>query len=184
LQGAFLFWEILLALGCIPESKRVQVPPAPGFYRSCAVALTDGFRPQSGLVQRELYSMAADSRHTVFPKAKRGAPLRGRLYRRVMFASLKGRWGKTVFPKVRRFRRHAAPGFYRSCAGALTDGFGPGTAAPSGLVQRGVIMPPVGGRCLWQRKPNNRACGAWKCTPSVACGDVSPGGGDFSDAIL
>ena len=28
---------------------------------------------------------------------------------------------------------------------ALTDGFGPGTAAPSGLVQRGVIMPPVGG---------------------------------------
>ena len=27
---------------------------------------------------------------------------------------------------------------------ALTDGFGPGTAAPSGLVQRGVIMPPVG----------------------------------------
>ena len=28
---------------------------------------------------------------------------------------------------------------------ALTDGFGPGTAAPSGLVQRGVIMAPVGG---------------------------------------
>ena len=28
---------------------------------------------------------------------------------------------------------------------ALTDGFGPGTAALSGLVQRGVIMPPVGG---------------------------------------
>ena len=24
----------------------------------------------------------------------------------------------------------------------------------------------------------------WKCTPFVACGDVSPGGGDFSDAIL
>ncbi len=23
----------------------------------------------------------------------------------------------------------------------------------------------------------------WKCTPSVACGDVSPGGGDFSGVI-
>ena len=24
----------------------------------------------------------------------------------------------------------------------------------------------------------------WKCTPSVACGDVSPGGGDSSGATL
>ena len=39
----------------IPESKRVQVPSAPGFYRSCAAALTDGFRPQSGLVQRKVF---------------------------------------------------------------------------------------------------------------------------------
>gem|GEM_PF-6363751 len=42
----------MAAAGCIPESKRVQVPSAPGFYRSCADALTDGFGPQSGLVQR------------------------------------------------------------------------------------------------------------------------------------
>ena len=42
------------AIGRIPESAvRVQAPSAPGFYRSCAAALTDGFRPQSGLVQRE-----------------------------------------------------------------------------------------------------------------------------------
>ena len=32
-------------------------------------------------------------------------------------------------------------GFYRSCAAAPNDGFGPGTAPPSGLVQRGVIKP-------------------------------------------
>ena len=38
--------------GGIPGGKRVQAPLAPGFYRSCADALTDGFRPQSGLVQR------------------------------------------------------------------------------------------------------------------------------------
>ena len=46
--------ESLAVLDGIPESKRVQAPSAPGFYRSCADALTDGFRPQSGLVQREL----------------------------------------------------------------------------------------------------------------------------------
>ena len=40
------------ALEYIPESKRIQAPAAPGFYRSCADALTDGFCPQSGLVQR------------------------------------------------------------------------------------------------------------------------------------
>ena len=44
--------ESLAVLDGIPESKRVQAPSAPGFYRSCADALTDGFRPQSGLVQR------------------------------------------------------------------------------------------------------------------------------------
>ena len=27
-------------------------------------------------------------------------------------------------------------------------------------------------------------CGRWKCTPSVACGDVSPGGGDLHSASL
>ena len=41
-------------MGGIPESKRVQAPAAPGFYRSCAEALTDGFFPQSGLVQRRV----------------------------------------------------------------------------------------------------------------------------------
>ena len=44
---------------CIPESKRVQAPAAPGFYRSCADALTDGFCPQSGLVQRECFMLPA-----------------------------------------------------------------------------------------------------------------------------
>jgi hypothetical protein len=29
-----------------------------------------------------------------------GSPLRGRLYKKVVFAALRGRWGKTVFPKV------------------------------------------------------------------------------------
>ena len=36
-------------------------------------------------------------------------------------------------------------GFYRSCAAAPNDGFGPGTAPPSGLVQRGVINAAFGG---------------------------------------
>lgn len=35
-----------------------------------------------------------------------------------------------------------------------------------------------------QRKPYNRAYGPWKCTPSVACGDVSPEGGDLIYAQL
>jgi len=46
----------------IPESKRVQAPLAPGFYRSCAAALTDGFRPQSGPVQRGVFEAAFGGR--------------------------------------------------------------------------------------------------------------------------
>ena len=42
-------------LSAYRRAGRVQAPLAPGFYRSCADALTDGFRPQSGLVQRECY---------------------------------------------------------------------------------------------------------------------------------
>ena len=42
----------------IPGSKWVQAPSAPGFYRSCADALTNGFRPQSGLVQRGVINAA------------------------------------------------------------------------------------------------------------------------------
>ena len=49
------------AEGCIPESKGVQAPSAPGFYRSCADAPTDGFCPQSGLVQRGVINAACGS---------------------------------------------------------------------------------------------------------------------------
>ena len=46
------------ALEYIPGRNRVQAPAAPGFYRSCADALTDGFCPQSGLVQRGVINAA------------------------------------------------------------------------------------------------------------------------------
>ena len=49
------------ALEYIPGCKRVQAPAAPGFYRSCADALTDGFCPQSGLVQRGVINAACGS---------------------------------------------------------------------------------------------------------------------------
>ena len=45
----------------IPGRKRVQAPAAPGFYRSCADAPTDGFCPQSGLVQRRVLYAACGS---------------------------------------------------------------------------------------------------------------------------
>ena len=65
------------AIGRIPESAvRVQAPSAPGFYRSCAGALTDGFRPQSGLVQRGVFEAAFGGGKTVQPGFARGnAPL-------------------------------------------------------------------------------------------------------------
>ena len=37
---------------------------------------------------------------------------------------------------------------------------------------------------LQAEKPYNHAFGARKCTPSAACGGVSPGGGDFLSASL
>ena len=46
------------ALEYIPGRNRVQAPAAPGFYRSCADALTYGFCPQSGLVQRGVINAA------------------------------------------------------------------------------------------------------------------------------
>ena len=51
-QTADVRWAVF------PIRKRVQAPAAPGFYRSCAGALTDGFRPQSGLVQRGVFYAA------------------------------------------------------------------------------------------------------------------------------
>jgi len=51
----------IAALEYIPGRKRVQAPAAPGFYQSCAGALTDGFCPQSGLVQRGAFYAAFGS---------------------------------------------------------------------------------------------------------------------------
>ncbi len=48
-----------VALEYIPGRNRVQAPAAPGFYRSCADALTEGLSPQSGLVQREYCMLPA-----------------------------------------------------------------------------------------------------------------------------
>ena len=88
---------------------------------------------------------------TVFPKAGGGARLRRRgdspaLTRglRVVFASLRGRIRAVALeyiPGRNRVQAPAAPGFYRSCADALTDGFCP----QSGLVQRGVLYAACGG---------------------------------------
>ena len=38
-------------------------------------------------------------------KPQRGAPLRGRLYKKVVFAALRGQWGDNFFPKARGLRR-------------------------------------------------------------------------------
>ena len=48
-----------VALEHIPGRNRVQAPAAPGFYWSCADALTEGLSPQSGLVQRECFMLPA-----------------------------------------------------------------------------------------------------------------------------
>ena len=61
------------ALEHIPGRKRGEAPAAPGFYRSCADALTDGFRPQSGPVQRGVFYAACGSPPlvagaTIFPR--------------------------------------------------------------------------------------------------------------------
>ena len=49
---------------------------------------------------RGSYKVWRQTAGILYSRKQKGAPLRGRLYRRVVFASLKGRWGKTVFPKV------------------------------------------------------------------------------------
>ena len=65
------------ALEHIPGRNRVQAPAAPGFYRSCADALTEGLSPQSGLVQRGVFYAVCGSapfggwRHHLRPSGKR-----------------------------------------------------------------------------------------------------------------
>ena len=48
------------------------------------------------------------------------------------------------------------------------------------------VLGISGSRCLWKLRRENRTTGLrpWKCTPSAACGGVSPGGGDSSSAIF
>ena len=127
---------------------------------------------------------------------------------RVVFALLRGRIriaALEYFPGRKRVQAPAAPGFYRSCADALTEGLSP----QSGLVQREYCMPPaavpplVAGATtfppiqgalwvlgsginlsLWQQRRENHTTGLrpWKCTPSAY--GTSPGGGGFSNAML
>ena len=65
------------ALEYIPGRNRVQAPAAPGFYRSCADALTDGFCPQSGLVQRGVFYAACRQRPLWWLAPPPSLPLRG-----------------------------------------------------------------------------------------------------------
>ena len=86
-------------------------------------------------------------REAVFPKARggrpplagRGSALRFRAGRGLCKRVVKAMTAGTVFPKAGRFRRLTAPRFYRSCAGALTEGLSP----QSGLVQRKLYMLPA-----------------------------------------
>ena len=66
-------------MGGIPGRRRVQAPAAPGFYRSCADALTDGFCPQSGLVQRGVL-YAAFGGPPLVAGATTFAPIQGALW--------------------------------------------------------------------------------------------------------
>ena len=63
-------------LARIPGHKGVQAPLAPGFKPPLGSRPWRlRFRPQSGLVQRELYSIAAAG--SCIPESKRGAPALG-----------------------------------------------------------------------------------------------------------
>ena len=46
--------KAMTARDCVPQSRKVQAPYGAQVLSACAGALTDGFCPQSGLVQREL----------------------------------------------------------------------------------------------------------------------------------
>ena len=129
---------------------------APGFKQSsgCRPGMLR-FRPQSGPVQRGVIKYHCADRfppNTRHPERKR----------RISVHGVSDSWGSKYQSAGRHqtFRRQTSDIQYsRKQEGsgafgtrvlsvmccALTDGFGPGTAVPSGLVQREVIMPPVGG---------------------------------------
>ena len=75
-SGAFLMlrshWQRTAGF---PKARRVQAPHGARVLSLVRFAPTDGFRPQSGLVQRELYSIAAAG--SCIPESKRGAPAFG-----------------------------------------------------------------------------------------------------------
>ena len=84
------------------------------------------------------YQLAGRHQTYSIPECKKGAPLRGRLYKRVVFASLKGAMGKkTVFPKAGGFRHLTAPGF-KPPPGLWALGVS-GSARRAGWFREGVI---------------------------------------------
>ena len=84
------------------------------------------------------YQLAGRHQTYSIPECKKGAPLRGRLYKRVVFASLKGAMGeKNVFPKAGGFRRLTAPGF-KPPPGLWALGVS-GSARRAGWFREGVI---------------------------------------------
>ena len=160
---------------------------APGFYRSCAGALTDGFCPQSGLVQREGFMLPAAAPPlvadaTTLPAGKRvigfsvalrlptnPVPLPPPYSGGTMGA---GQWHQFEFmaaEKRKPYNRASPVGKQANL-----------TASAGRFIERSFCV-----QAKDKLRPTWRpSAGApqQKCTPSAY--GTSPGGGGFSDAML
>ena len=135
-----------------------EVPSAPGFKTPPGLSpWVSWFRPQGGPVHRGRKRFLRLT--GLSPRGFSG--LTGPLVPRVVVGALSG--ASTVLPMAAKTKqpgfasvgRFIGRPFYVQVKGQLRPTWSPSAGAPH-----------------------------WKCTPFVACGDVSPGGGDFSDAIL
>ena len=90
------------------------------------------------------YQLAGRHQTYSIPECKKGAPLRGRLYKRVVFASLKGAMGEKLYS-----RKQEGSGALRRPGSSRRRACGPWASPvpPAGRAgsERELYMPPVGG---------------------------------------
>jgi len=92
--------------------------------------------------------------------------------------TLPSRENKNVWKKLPPYISCTIPAAPPLVAGATTFPPYSGGTMGAGHFGQSVLMAAAA------EKPYNRAYARGKCTPSAACGGVSPGGGDSSGAIF
>ena len=133
---------LLFAVGCWPSAIGYLLSASCWARHSDPrrrISVNGGFE-----INGSKYQLAGRHQTYSIPECKKGAPLRGRLYKRVVFASLKGAMGEKLYS-----RKQEGSGALRRPGSSRRRACGPWASPvpPAGRAgsERELYMPPVGG---------------------------------------